>query len=101
MVLETLHIETGDLQRVEKSLDRVGLAIAGRPDQNDPALPRDLVSLIRLARLKELRQVILNLLLQLCWQNQVVKISCLNGLKKGLVLMPVAIIEDQHLAANL
>src|SRR5450755_3430771 len=77
------------------------LAIAGRSNEQNAALPGHAALLVGLAGGKKLCDIGANILLQTSLQNQIIKGRIFNIMKKVLILIPVAIIKNKNLAAQL
>src|SRR5260370_40580089 len=72
-------------------------AIAWRTNEQNTPFPGDTVLLVGGTSCEELRQVVMNILLETSPHNQVIESCTFNVLEEMLILVPAAAIKHQHL----
>src|SRR5581483_8033795 len=89
------------MKRIDEGFDGIGLAIAGRSNEQYATLPREMIALIDGACGEEALQIGEDLLFERALQNQIVEGCILDGLEEALIFTPAAIVKDEDFAANL
>src|SRR5262249_27371335 len=99
--LEAFDVQAGQFQFIDQRLDRMGLAVARRPDQQHAALPRYAVLSINLPRSEKAPKIFAQLPLQLRRQDQILESRALDRGEELVILGPRAVLVNQNLAMNL
>src|SRR5713101_534274 len=101
LLLEAFDIQAGLTQSVNEGFDSMSFAVAGRTNEEDATLPRDIVGCISGARGEELGQVVMDILLECTLQDQVVEGGVLDGVEEVFVFVPAAVIENKNFTTHL
>lgn len=98
---KALHVQTRLTRVIHERLDRVSLSVARRAHEKQPALPWNLELRVALAAREKPFEITDELALERFGQDQIFERCTLNGLEEIFALLPIAILKDHHLAANL
>lgn len=87
LATEATHVDAWLPERIDQRLDRVRFSVSWWTSENRTAAPGNCVTFVRLTRVEEPLEIVLDILFQRVAQDQVVERGALDFLEEFFVLL--------------